>query len=83
MNAMLYTFNDFLCGLNEILWPAATFLICMVSGICIVKKKGIGLERTLALSVFSAFVIYVAYCYFSACPQRRRLASIATTWPSV
>ena len=64
MNAMLYTFNDFLCGLNEILWPAATFLICMVSGICMVKKKGIGLERTLALSVFSVFVIYVAYCYF-------------------
>ena len=64
MDNIINYFNEFLCTFNEIVWPASTFFIWMVSILYVYKKKGRKFEHALALFVVSVFVAYVTFCFF-------------------
>ena len=64
MDNIINYFNEFLCTFNEIVWPASTFFIWMVSILYVYKKKGRKFEYALALFVVSVFVAYVTFCFF-------------------
>lgn len=64
MDKIINYFNEFLCTFNEIVWPASTFLIWLVSIMYVYKKKDRRLEHALALLVVSVFVAYVTFCFF-------------------
>ena len=64
MDNIINYFNEFLCTFNEIVWPASTFFIWMVSILYVYKKKGRKFGHALALFVVSVFVAYVTFCFF-------------------
>lgn len=64
MDNIINYFNEFLCTFNEIVWPASTFFIWMVSILYVYKKKGRKFEHALAFFVVSVFVAYVTFCFF-------------------
>ena len=64
MDNIINYFNEFLCTFNEIVGPASTFFLWMVSILYVYKKKGRKFEHALALFVVSVFVAYVTFCFF-------------------
>lgn len=68
MNEYLNIINELVCAFNEIVWPASTFMIWMVSVMYALKKGHKSLEYILALFVISIFAIHFIVCLYQRKP---------------